>query len=173
MTDATLPIRAFQPGDWPRLWPLLRETFARGDTYALPPDIDEAAAFDLWIARPRATYVACDAAGRPVGSYYLKPNQAGGGDHVANAGYVVGEAARGRGVASRMCVHSQAMARALGFDAMQFNFVVSTNDGAVRLWRRHGFDVVGTLPRAFRHPRAGLVDAYVMYKALAAGDAAP
>lgn len=169
MTDAPLSIRAFEPADWPRLWPILRATFARGDTYALPPDIDEAAAFELWVARPRATFVACDAAGAPIGSYYLKPNQAGGGDHVANAGYVVDPAARGRGVASRLCVHSQDAARALGFSAMQFNFVVSTNDGAVRLWRRHGFEIVGTLPRAFRHPQAGLVDAYVMYKPLAAG----
>jgi ribosomal protein S18 acetylase RimI-like enzyme len=115
---------------------------------------------------PAKTYVCEDTTGRIVGTYCLKPNQPGGGSHVANCGYVVSPHARGLGVASAMCVHSQHQARALGFLAMQFNFVVSTNEGAVRLWKRHGFEIVGTLPGAFQHPELGFVDAFVMFKPL-------
>ena len=110
------------------------------------------------------TYVACDASGKIFGTYYIKPNQQGNAAHVCNCGYVVSEAARGMGVATLMCEHSQAVASEAGFLAMQFNFVVSTNTGAIRLWEKLGFQIVGTLPRAFRHPEQGLVDAHVMYK---------
>jgi ribosomal protein S18 acetylase RimI-like enzyme len=96
----------------------------------------------------------------------LHPNQIGLGDHVANAGFLVDPGFRGRGVASAMCEHSLATARAAGYRAMQFNFVVSTNETAVRLWRRHGFEIVGRLPKAFRHATLGAVDALVMYRLL-------
>ena len=101
-----------------------------------------------------------------VGSYYLKPNQPGLGSHVCNAGYVVAEVAWGQGIGTALCHHSQAQARAAGFRAMQFNLVVSTNHGAVYLWQKLGFTVVGTLPAAFNHRRYGYVDALVMYKLL-------
>jgi ribosomal protein S18 acetylase RimI-like enzyme len=107
--------------------------------------------------------------GEILGTYYLKTNQAGGGAHVCNAGYMVAEAARGQGIARAMCVHSQDEARELGYLAMQFNFVVETNRGAIALWQSLGFETVGHLPRAFRHPQAGLVDARVMYKWLGDG----
>ena len=97
---------------------------------------------------------------------YLRANQLGGGDHVCNCGYVTAEAARGRGIARAMCEHSLAHARARGFKAMQYNLVVTTNEGAVRLWKRLGFEVVGRLPSAFDHPAKGLVDALVMYRTL-------
>lgn len=163
----TVSVRPFAVSDWPALWPILRATFSKGDTYAFPADASEEEIFDAWINVPKATFVACDASGQILGSYYIKPNQAGNGSHVCNCGYVVSEVARGKGVASLMCEHSQSSAITLGFLAMQFNFVVSTNSGAVRLWQKLGYDIVGTLPRAFRHPRSGLVDAYVMYKRLA------
>jgi ribosomal protein S18 acetylase RimI-like enzyme len=115
---------------------------------------------------PAATFVAQGAGQRVLGTYYLKPNQPTLGAHVCNCGYVVAEQARGQGIASAMCEHSQSEARALGFRAMQFNLVVSTNEGAIRLWRKHGFAVVGVLPGAFRHARLGYVDALVMYKQL-------
>jgi len=101
-----------------------------------------------------------------LGTYVIRPNQPGQGSHVSNCGYVVSDAARGMGVASALCEHSQQEALRMGFRAMQFNFVVSTNEGAVRLWRKMGFEIVGTLPGAFRHPRHGFVDAYVMFKQL-------
>lgn len=162
-----ISIRPFEGADWLTLWPILHATFLKGDTYTFPTDAGEAEILEAWTRTPKATFVACDAAGQILGSYYIKPNHPGNAAHVCNCGYVVSEAARGKGVASRMCEHSQSLALALGFLAMQFNFVVSTNSGAARLWRKLGYEIVGTLPRAFRHPQAGLVDAYVMYKWLA------
>jgi len=161
-------IRRFQPEDWASVWPLLQSTFATGDTYAYAPDATEAAIRTAWIELPLATYVACADDGTLLGTYTLKPNQPGLGGHVCNCGYVVAPAARGQGLASAMCEHSQAEARRLGFRAMQFNLVVSTNEGAVRLWQKLGFRIVGTLPGAFQHQRHGDVDAYVMFKSLAA-----
>lgn len=168
--DTTLTLRPCRESDWPQLWPLLQATFRHGDTYTMPADISTADAHRLWLQAPSATYVACDGDGDGdgdiVGTYYIKPNQTGNGDHICNCGYIVSANARGRGIATSMCEHSQAMARELGFTAMQFNFVVATNHGAIRLWQRLGFTIVGTLPQAFRHPQAGLVDAHVMYKSL-------
>ena len=97
-------------------------------------------------------------------TYYLKTNHEGPGKHVCNCGYMVSSDARGMGIARQMCEHSQVTAVAMGFNAMQFNFVASSNDVALALWKKLGFDVVGTLPRAFNHPKLGLVDAFVMYK---------
>lgn len=112
--------------------------------------------------------MACDDDGTILGTYVLKPNQPGLGSHVCNCGYVVAPAGRGRGIGAALCEHSQGAARALGFRSMQFNFVVSTNTGAVHLWQKMGFQIVGTLPGAFRHKDKvqGEVDAYVMFKRL-------
>jgi len=101
-----------------------------------------------------------------VGTYYLRANQAGGGRHVCNCGYVTKATASGRGIARAMCLHSLALARSRGYRAMQFNFVVSTNERAVRLWQSLGFEIVGRLPGAFRHPIQGFVEALVMYQTL-------
>lgn len=158
-------IRPFRDPDWPEVWAMLHATFAAGETYSFAPDIGEAEARKVWIDLPRATFVA-EEDGRILGTYFVKPNQPGLGSHVCNCGYVVAEGARGRGIAARMCEHSQRWAAEQGFRAMQFNFVVSSNERAVRLWERLGFEVVGRLPGAFRHPRLGFVDALVMYKTL-------
>jgi ribosomal protein S18 acetylase RimI-like enzyme len=159
-------IRRFQEADWPALWPMLRATFAAGDTYAYDPQSTEADVRRAWIDVPAATFVACGPDGRIDGTYYIKPNQPGLGSHVCNCGYVVAADAQGRGIATAMCEHSQVEALSMGFRAMQFNLVVATNERAIRLWQRLGFSVVGTLPRAFRHRRLGFVDALVMFKAL-------
>jgi RimJ/RimL family protein N-acetyltransferase len=159
-------IREYCGDDWPQVWPILQATFATGDTYTFAPDSSEAEIHTAWIELPAATFVALDADGRIVGTYYVKPNQPGLGAHVCNCGYVVAPAAQGRGVATLMCEHSQASAVAMGFRAMQFNAVVATNERAVRLWQRLGFAVAGRLPGAFRHQRLGYVDALVMYKQL-------
>lgn len=160
----TVSIRPYIASDWPALWPILHATFAKGDTYTFPPDTSEAEILHAWTDIPSATFVARDDTGQVLGTYYIKPNQPGNASHVCNCGYVVAATARGNGVATRMCEHSQSTAIALGFLAMQFNFVVATNTGAIRLWQRLGYDIVGTLPRAFRHPEAGFVDAHIMYK---------
>lgn len=166
-------LRPYRESDWPALWPILRDTFALGDTYAYDPHSSEAQIHQAWIEAPSATWVACAPDGQLLGTYTLKPNQPGLGAHVCNCGYVVAPAAQGRGIATLMCGHSQAQAVALGFRAMQFNLVVATNTRAVRLWRHLGYAVVGTLPRAFRHARLGDVDALVMYKELPRPDATP
>jgi ribosomal protein S18 acetylase RimI-like enzyme len=101
-----------------------------------------------------------------LGTYYIRPNQSGGGRHVCNCGYVTASEAAGRGVARAMCAHSLEHARARGYRAMQFNFVVSTNTRAVALWQAMGFSIVGRLPGAFAHPALGDVDAFVMFQAL-------
>ena len=118
-----------------------------------------------WCATEKQTFIA-EIGGQILGTYYLRANQAGGGSHVCNCGYVTSSAARGKGIAGKMCLHSLGVAREAGFRAMQYNCVVSTNEGAIRLWRKLGFEVVGTLPKAFYHPSLGDVDAFVMYQAL-------
>ena len=147
------------------IWGILEPVIRAGETYAFPRDWSRADGMAHWRSPDHAVLVAEDA-GVVVGTYYLRANQKGGGAHVANCGYVTDSHARGRGIARAMCLHSMDLAVAKGFTAMQFNFVVSTNERAVRLWKGLGFDIVGTLPGAFQHPSLGLVDAYVMYRKL-------
>lgn len=144
---------------------MLRPVFAAGETYAVDRDLDDEAIRSFWLMPAHEVFVA-ELDGAVIGTYYLMANRQGGGAHVANCGYVTSDAARGKGVAGTMCRHSLARARERGFRAMQFNHVVSTNEGAVRLWQKLGFDIVGTLPKAFEHPTLGYVDAYVMYQTL-------
>lgn len=158
-------IRGIGACEFDRAWPIFRDVVARGDTYSYPPDIDEATACAMWTTSPSRCFLAEDA-GEAVGVYMLRPNQPGLGDHVANAGYMVAGHARGRGIASALCEHSIGTARAAGFRAMQYNFVVSTNEQAVRLWQRHGFAIVGRVPGAFRHAVHGATDVLVMHRML-------
>ena len=137
-----------------------------GETYPLPRDMGRHEALRYWFSPGHEVFVAEDE-GRVLGTYYLRPNHDGGGSHVANCGYVTAESAGGRGVGRLMCEHSLARAAARGFRAMQFNFVVSSNERAVRLWQRCGFETIGRLPSAFKHPTRGYVDALVMYKQFA------
>lgn len=160
-------IRPLRVDDWPAAWRIMEPVFRSGETYSFDRRISEGEAFRVWVEQPVATFVTEDGAGNLTGTYYIKPNQPGQGAHVCNCGYIVVEAARGRGIASAMCEHSQSEALRLGFRAMQYNLVVSTNSAAVRLWQTHGFDIAGTLPGAFSHPLAGYVDAFIMYKTLA------
>lgn len=159
-------IRPYQPADWQAVWDILQPVFRAGDTYSFPRDITSDQARQAWVHAPAQTFVAVGEDNKILGTYYLKANQPGQGAHVCNCGYAVSPSARGRSVATQMCEHSQAIAREAGFRDMQFNLVVATNWGAVRLWERLGFSIVGTLPGAFNHPAKGDVDAYVMYKRL-------
>ena len=145
---------------------MLQATFAAGDTYTFSPQSTEAEIHKAWIELPAATFVACNEAGEILGTHFIKPNQPGLGAHVCNCGYVVSASAQGQGIASQMCEHSQKLAVEMGFRAMQFNFVVSTNTGAVRLWQKLGFEIVGSLPGVFQHQKLGFVDAFVMFKNL-------
>ena len=160
-------IRQATAGDFDKIWPIFHAIVSAGDTYTYAHDTTKDQAFHLWMETPRATFVA-ESGGRILGTYYIKTNQGGGGEHVCNCGYMVAPAVRGQGLATAMCAHSQEIALELGYKAMQFNFVVSTNEGAVKLWNKLGFATVGRLPQAFAHPENGYVDALVMYKWLAA-----
>ena len=158
-------IRPSETRDEDAIWHILEPTFRAGETYPLPCDISRNDALAYWHSPGHAVFVAEDK-GTIVGSYYLRANNRGGGQHVANCGYIVAPDAFGRGVARAMCAHSLDQARARGFTEMQFNFVIASNERAVRLWQDLGFAIVGRLPGAFRHPRLGLVDAYVMVRSL-------
>ena len=160
-----LIVRAAGDGDHDAVWHIFHAVVSTGDTYAYPPDTTREQALASWFPPGGWTYVAL-ADGRIVGTYVMKANQPGQGSHVANCGYMVAPDASGRGVGEAMCRHSLDEARRLGFRAMQFNFVVSTNTRAVNLWKRCGFSIVGTVPQAFRHPALGFVDTYVMHRTL-------
>ncbi|MFC7291440.1 GNAT family N-acetyltransferase [Hirschia litorea] len=160
-----LNIRPATPDDHDRMWEILEPVISAGETYTVPRDWTKEQALNYWCSDNKHTFVA--QCGEDIlGTYYLRQNGMGGLSHIANCGYITGYKARGRGVASQMCEHSLKKAVELGYKAMQFNCVVSTNEGAVRLWHRWGFDTVGTLPKAFNHPTKGMVDAHVMFKSL-------
>ena len=164
-TMTTISIRAATADDSSAIWAVLEPVFRAGETYTMPRDIGREDALEYWFGATHQVFVA-ETEGAVVGTYYIHANQAGGGDHVANCGYMTSPAAQGQGVARRMLEHSLAHARTRGFLAMQFNFVVSTNERAIRTWERYGFAVVGRLPLAYDHPTRGLVDALVMHRAL-------
>ena len=158
-------IRPARPEDAAAIWSIIGPTIRGGETYTLDPQMSEADALAYWLGADKEPFVA-EEDGSIVGTYYMRANQAGGGAHVCNCGYMTSAAATGRGIARLMCRHSLDHARARGYRAMQFNFVVSTNERAIRLWESLGFEVVGRLPLAFRHPTRGYVDALVMFQAL-------
>ena len=183
-----MKIRPATERDRDAIWNVLREVVAAGDTYALDPNISRKDALAYWFGPRTQTYVADGDAvgdgvavpGKPtasstiiharqiLGTYILRPNQSGGGSHVANAGFMVAASARGQGFGRAMAEHCLAEARRLGFRAMQFNYVISTNTAAIGLWQDLGFEIVGTSPDAFLHPEKGYVDVYVMYRSLLA-----
>jgi L-amino acid N-acyltransferase YncA len=158
-------IRPARAEDAGALWAILEPTIRAGETYALDSDMSEVEALAYWMGADKETFVA-EEHGAIVGTYFMRPNRAGGGGHVCNCGYTTSAAATGRGIARMMCRHSLDHARARGYRAMQFNFVVSVNQIAVNLWKSLGFAIVGTLPKGFRHATKGLVDVYVMHRFL-------
>jgi len=160
-----ITIRAGEEADKDAIWAMLEPVIRAGEVFALPVDMTREQGLAYWFADGNWVFVAEDN-GRAVGSYYLRANQKGGGSHVANCGYLTAGWALGRGVAGAMCTHSLTFAKGVGFRAMQFNFVVSTNEAAVHLWLKHGFEVVGRLPGAFEHPTLGFVDALGMWREL-------
>lgn len=141
--------------------PILRA----GDTYAIDSDMTDDQILSYWMGKDKVTLVA-EEDGKVVGTYYIRQNQGGGGSHVCNCGYMTSPAATGRGIARRMCEDSLLRAKALGYRAMQFNFVIASNEAAVHLWSKLGFETVGRLPGAFMHPTLGETDALVMYRKL-------
>ncbi|HWQ85080.1 GNAT family N-acetyltransferase [Brevundimonas sp.] len=160
-------IREATGADWPAIWPIVEAVVRAGDTYTYPRDLDETFGQTLWMqSSPGVTLVAVDDDGRVVGTAKLGPNQMGPGSHVANASFMVAAEARGRGVGRALGEAVLARAREDGYRAMQFNAVVEANKAAVALWTALGFEVIGTAPEAFDHPREGLVGLHIMYRGL-------
>jgi L-amino acid N-acyltransferase YncA len=161
----SMEIRSATETDHDAIWRIFEPVIRAGETYTQPRDASREEALAYWFSPGNDVFVAEDN-GAIAGTYYLRANRKGGGSHVANAGYLVARAAEGRGVGRAMCEDSMRRARALGFRAMQFNFVVSSNERAVGLWQACGFEIVGRVPGAFDHPTRGMVDAFVMYRSL-------
>ncbi len=160
-------IRPALPADEATVAAILEPICATGAVFCAPPDGGRDGALAYWgWGRPDTRVFLAEDGGQALGTYYLRPNQTGNGSHVANAGYATAPAAQGRGVARSMLAHSLDTAKAAGFRAMQYNFVVSTNARAIATWEATGFTVAGRLPGAFRHPRYGYVDALVMVRTL-------
>lgn len=160
-----MQIRPASSDDRSAIWRIIKPTIRAGETYTLDRDLSQSDALAYWMAPDRDTFVA-EQNGIILGTYYIRANRTGGGKHVCNCGYMTDAEASGRGVARQMHEHSLAYARAKGSRAMQFNFVVSSNERAVRLWQSLGFEIVGRLPEAFLHPSLGYVDAFVMFRKL-------
>lgn len=158
-----IKIRRAADLDFQEIWPIIHAAFLTGDTYVFSPNTSKEEGFRIWMEIPLATYVAIKD-DQIAGTYFIKPNQPGLGSHICNAGYVIGSNFRGEGIGRAMCEHSLKEASAFGFKGMQYNFVVATNHVAVELWKKCGFNIVGTLHNAYNHREKGLVDAYVMYQ---------
>ena len=177
-----LEIRKATEDDKPEVWQIIKSVLSTGDTYTFPPDSGEEEMLAFWYAPDKWTYVAVwsDAPkaagilsdelhnphGKIVGTFFLKANQPGLGSHVCNAGYMVAPEAKGKRVGRTMAEFSLEEARKLGFQSMQFNFVVKSNEIAVRLWQNLGFEIIGEIPEAFQHKENGLTNAYIMYRKL-------
>lgn len=165
MTSSGVIIRPALDADHKAIWSILEPVYRAGETYCIPRDISQGDALADWFARPFTVFVA-EADGQILGTSHIGANRPGGGAHVANASFATDQQARGRGIARALAEHAKSWAREQGFAAMQFNFVVSTNQDAVHLWKKVGFEVVGQLPGAFLHPQQGPVDALVMFQHL-------
>ncbi len=158
-------IRRAEDRDRAAIWAILEPIFRAGDTYAVDRDISRAAALEFWLGGHHTAYT-CEVEGQVLGTYYICANQQGGGAHVCNCGFSTAPAARGRGLARQMLAHALIAARQAEYRAMQFNFVLETNHGALKIWAENGFETVGRLPKAFYHPTEGMIDALVLYKTL-------
>lgn len=156
-------IREMTQADFERFWPTFSNVVASQETYAFDPNMTLEQSYVVWCQLPTKTFVYVQG-DEVLGSYYIKPNAAGPSAHICNCGYMVSEQARGKGIARKLCEHSQVTAIDLGFKAMQFNSVVATNEIALELWKRMGFQIIGTLPMAYKHASLGYVGCHVMYK---------
>ena len=152
--------------DYDAVWNIFSRVIQKGDTYVFYPDTPKEALDIHWFADYMDTFVAVDGDDKVLGTYIIKPNQMGFGNHIANCSYMVSPEAQGKGVGKLLCENSIQYAKESGYLGIQFNIVVSTNTVAVELWKKYGFRIIGTTPKGFRHAELGFVDTYIMYKEL-------
>lgn len=160
-----MDITEITKSDFKAFWPVFKEVVVAQETYAFDPDIDFETAYNLWCLSTDKAYVIKEN-NLILGSYYIKANASGPSSHISNCGYMVNPDSRGKGIARKLCLHSQKIAKELGFSAMQFNSVVSTNEIAIKLWEKLGYRIIGTIPNAYKHKKLGLVDSFIMHKQL-------
>ena len=158
-------IRKAEDGDKAQVWKIIKSVIARGDTYVNSPESTEEEMLAYWFSPEKHVYVA-EEYGEILGTYWLKANQTGLGDHIGNGAYMVSAEAKGKGIGKMMALHSIEEGKRIGYHAIQFNFVVKSNEVAVKLWKSVGFEVIGEIPDAFRHSKLGLTNAYIMYRKL-------
>ncbi len=164
-SGGAMQISEITRSDFEAFWPVFKEVVLAQETYAFDPCIDFETAYNLWCLSPKKAYVIKEN-GLILGSYYIKKNSSGPSSHISNCGFMVSPESRGKGVARKLCLHSQQVAIELGFTAMQFNSVVSTNDVAIKLWEKLGYKIIGTIPNAYKHKKQGFVDSFIMHKQL-------
>ncbi len=160
-----MKIRKAIETDFDKVWEIFSKVIKTGDTYVFNPNTPKSDLKKHWFAEYMETFVF-ENEGQILGTYIIKPNQIDLGSHIANCSYMVNPNAQGKGVGKKLCEHSLQIAKEKGYGAIQFNIVVSTNKGAVELWKKYGFEIIGTTPNGFRHSKLGFVDTYIMYKKL-------
>ncbi|MDR2285481.1 MAG: GNAT family N-acetyltransferase [Sphingobacterium sp.] len=161
--------KADKQKDYDNVWDIFSQVISTGDTYVFDPNTTKDSLDKHWFMDYMDTFVAEDSEGRMLGTYIIKPNQIDLGNHIANCSYMVNPKYHGQGTGKRLCEHSIDFAWEKGYLGIQFNMVVSTNLGAVSLWQKFGFEIIGTTPKGFRHQELGLVDTYIMFKDLQKG----
>jgi len=166
-SGGSMQISEVTKNDFELFWPVFKKVVIEQETYAFDAEIDFESAYNLWCLSPEKTYVIKEN-GLILGSYYLKANAAGPSSHISNCGYMVSAESRGKGIARKLCLHSQRIAIELGYSAMQFNSVVSSNEIAINLWKKLGYNIIGTIPKAYKHKKLGFIDSYIMHKQLTA-----
>ncbi len=160
-----IKIRLANLDDFEGIWKIFKDVIATGDTYVNRPETTMEEGRAKWFAPNIKTYVAV-INDKIVGAYFLRSNHPDLGSHVSNAGFIVDKNTRGMGVGKSLVNHALDNARNLGYKAMQFNFVVSTNTVAVNLWKSAGFRIIGTVPNGYHHKQLGFVDSYIMFREL-------
>ena len=161
-----MKIREFTESDWDRTWPILRDVIRAGDTFTYEPGMSEQQAHDIWVERPPGLTVVAAEHDRIAGTAKMGPNKAGPGAHVATASFMVAAGARGQGIGTKLCAFALDWARAQGFAGMQFNAVAASNTTATAIYEKLGFEIIGTVPGAFAHPRKGRIGLHIMYRDL-------
>ncbi len=165
MQPEEIIIKEASENQFDEIWTIFQDVVKDADSYPYPPNIKKEEAKKLWFAKDARVYIAY-LDGEPVATRYIVPNKVGLGSHVANTGVMIDRKYRGKGLGKHMMEFAINKARELRFKAIQVNLVVCTNTASIKICQKYGFEIIGTLPKAFHYKQKEYVDAYVMYKLL-------